>query len=235
MLELKNIYGGYQKIKVLFDVNLKVKKGEFVALVGPNGVGKTTCLRTMAGILKPTKGEVFFKGNRIDGLPPHKINRMGISFITATGDLFNGMTVKENLDMGAFIIDDKHRVSQLRDKIFELFPRLEQRKKQLAGTLSGGEQKMLSLARGLMGDPTILLVDEPSLGLAPNLVLSVFEALIKLKKTGVTILLVEQNVNTTLKITDRAYVLEQGQIVLEGKSQELMKNDHVKNSYLGLA
>ena len=235
MLELKEISAGYTKTDVLFDVTLRVDKGEFVALIGPNGVGKTTTLRTIAGMLKPKSGQVTFDGGRIEGLPPHKINKRGISFITGSGNLFQGMTVKENLMTGAYSVKDKARKSELLEYCFEMFPRLRERSNQLAGTLSGGERRMVAIARGLMSDPKLMLVDEPSLGLAPNLVMMVFETLVQLKQRGVTILLVEQNVNTTLKMSDRAYVLEQGSIVLQGRSAALLIDDHVKCSYLGVA
>ncbi len=234
MLELNNIDAGYGELRVLRNVSLKLERGEFISLVGPNGVGKTTTLRSISGIIRPTSGDITFLGQRINGFSPQRITRLGLSFVTEGGCLFAGMTVRENLLMGAFTVSDKDQVQNLMQNIFELFPRLEERKKQLAGTLSGGERKMLSIARGLMSDPQILLVDEPSLGLAPQLVSDVFEALKLLNEEGVTILLVEQNVNTALKLTDRTYVLEQGEIVLEGPSSELEENEHVKNAYLGI-
>ena len=205
-----------------------------MALVGPNGVGKTTTLRTIAGLIKPTKGEIWFMDQRIDGKPVQKVTKSGISLVTDDGCLFSGMTVYENLLLGAYVIKDKAKVKTLLQKVLELFPRLEERKKQVVGTLSGGERKMVAIARGLMSDPKLMLVDEPSLGLAPKLVLTVFESLKELTKRGVTVLLVEQNVNTTLKIVDRGYVIEQGQIVLEGNSKELRENEHIRKSYLGI-
>ncbi|WP_148137283.1 ABC transporter ATP-binding protein [Candidatus Formimonas warabiya] len=234
MLKLSNVDAGYGKLGVLWDISLEVDAGEFVAIVGPNGVGKTTTMRTIAGIVKPTKGEINFMGKRIDGLPAQQVTRLGISYVTDEGNLFSGMTVMQNLLLGAYIIKDKEKVKETLCKVFDLFPRLEERKKQFAGTLSGGERKMLAIARGLMSDPKLMLVDEPSLGLAPKLVLAVFETLKELTKRGVTILLVEQNVNTTLKIVDRVYVIEQGQIIQEGSSQELRENEHIKKAYLGI-
>lgn len=235
MLELKNVCAGYGPLQILWGVSLKVEAGEFVSLVGPNGAGKTTCLKTIAGMLEITDGEIFFKDSIINKMKTSDITGLGLSFVTEEGCLFTGMTVAENLALGAFILSDRQKVRELQDYIFELFPRLAERKKQLAGTLSGGERKMLSIARGLMSSPSILMVDEPSLGLAPNLVDSVFDALIKLNKEGVTILLVEQNVHTTLEITNRTYVIEQGSICLQGPSQELLENDHVKSCYLGIS
>lgn len=233
MLKLINIQAGYGKLGVLWDVSFSVEKGEFVALVGPNGAGKTTTLRAISGIVKPTKGEIHFMGQRIDGLPVQEIMRRGISYITDDGCLFSGMTVRENLMLGSYIIKDKKKAEELLAGVLELFPRLSERAKQTAGTLSGGERKMLAIARGLMSDPKMMLVDEPSLGLAPKLVLAVFETMKELTRRGVTVLLVEQNVNTTLKIADRGYVIEHGQIVQQGSSQELRENEHIKKAYLG--
>ncbi|MDQ7095133.1 ABC transporter ATP-binding protein [Desulfosporosinus sp. PR] len=234
MLKLSKVNAGYGKLGVLWDISLSVDQGEFVALIGPNGVGKTTTLRTIAGLVKPTAGEIVYMGQRIDAKQPQQITRLGISFVTDDGCLFSGMTVYENLSLGAYSIRDKGKAKAILKDVLELFPRLAERKKQSAGTLSGGERKMLAIARGLMSSPKLMLVDEPSLGLAPKLVLAVFETLKELTKRGVTVLLVEQNVNTTLKIVDRAYVLEQGQISLEGSSSELLKNEHVRKSYLGI-
>jgi branched-chain amino acid transport system ATP-binding protein len=235
MLEIKNINAGYGKLQILWDVSFKVMPGEFVALLGSNGVGKTTILRAISGILKIDNGEINFLGNRIDKIPTHQIPKLGLSYVTEDGALFAGMTVQENLELGAFIISDKKRRLEILDGVYDLFPRLQERSKQLAGTLSGGERRMLSIAKGLMADPKILLVDEPSLGLAPNLASSVFESLVKLNQQGVTILLVEQNVKTTLKITNRAYVLDRGKVVIEGLSEDLMKDEHIRKSYLGLS
>ena len=234
MLDVQNLYAGYGRLPVLNDVSIRVEKGEFVALIGPNGVGKTTLMRAISGVLAPSAGTIGFLGRDIAGMDAYRVNRLGLSFITESGDLFAGMKVSENLNLGAYTIRDKARIKQQREKIYALFPRLAERQAQLAGTLSGGERKMLSIARGLMCDPRLVMVDEPSGGLAPNLVLDVLKALKRLSNTGVTILLVEQNVNSTLKIVDRAYVLEQGRIVLEGPAGELSRDSHVRNSYLGL-
>jgi branched-chain amino acid transport system ATP-binding protein len=234
MLEVKNIQGGYGPLQVLWDVSLSVSDGEFVALLGPNGAGKTTTLRTIAGIIKPTTGELRLEGEPIQGLSTSRISRMGLSFITEDLNLFGGMSVYDNLLLGAYTIRDKKKVKESLDFVQELFPVLAERRNQLAGTLSGGERKMLAIARGLMTDPRLLLVDEPSLGLAPKLVVSVLEALQELNQRGVTILLVEQNVHMSLYVTDRGYVLEEGRIVLKGESADLLENEHVKEAYLGI-
>lgn len=233
MLEVKDVSAGYSFLQVLWGVSLHVAQGEFVALVGPNGAGKTTTLRTIAGLIAPSLGEVLFKGEPISRTAAHKISRMGISFISESLNLFTAMSVRENLLLGAYTVRDKRRQLETLDFVFYLFPRLKERRNQLAGTLSGGERKMLAIARGMMSNPDLMLVDEPSLGLAPNLTMDVFRALETLRQRGVTILLVEQNVNTTLHMTDRAYVVEQGRIVLEGKSQDLLENKHVREAYLG--
>jgi branched-chain amino acid transport system ATP-binding protein len=233
LLEVKDVSAGYSFLQVLWGVSLHVAQGEFVALVGPNGAGKTTTLRTIAGLIAPGRGEVLFKDEPIGGTAAHKVSRMGISFISESLNLFTAMSVRENLLLGAYIVRDKRRQLETLDFVFHLFPRLKERHNQLAGTLSGGERKMLAIARGMMSNPDLMLVDEPSLGLAPNLTMDVFRALEMLRQRGVTILLVEQNVNTTLHMTDRAYVVEQGRIVLEGKSQDLLENKHVREAYLG--
>lgn len=234
MIEVRGLDSGYGFLQVLWDVSLNVSEGEFVALLGPNGAGKTTTLKTIAGLLTLKAGEIRFQGKPIGNLPAHQISRIGISFVSESLNLFTGMSVRENLLLGAYTVRDRRKQLDSLDFVFHLFPRLKERANQLAGTLSGGERKMLAIARGMMSDPVLLLVDEPSLGLAPKLVLDVFDALKALRERGVTILLVEQNVNTTLHITDRAYVLEQGRIVLEGKSADLLENEHVRKAYLGL-
>lgn len=234
MLEVSNVSSGYGHLQVLWDVSLTISEGEFVALLGPNGAGKSTLLRTVAGIIRPWTGKVKFMGQPIENLPAHQITKMGLSFITEDLNLFEGMTVRENLLLGAYTRRDKKKIKESLDYVLSLFPVLAERRNQLAGTLSGGERKMLALGRGLMSEPSLLMVDEPSLGLAPKLVLSVFEALQELKRRGVTILLVEQNVSASLQIADRGFVLEQGRIVLEGKSSDLLVDEHVKEAYLGL-
>jgi branched-chain amino acid transport system ATP-binding protein len=215
-------------------VDLHVEEGEFVALLGPNGAGKTTTLRAIAGFVPPIRGAVTFRGQSLAGVPPHKVSTVGIGYVSESLNLFPAMSVYENLLVGAYTIRDKTKIASTMDLVFELFPRLHERRNQLAGTLSGGERKMVAIGRGLMPSPSLLLVDEPSLGLAPMATLAAFEALKQLSTRGVTILLVEQNVNTTLRLVDRAYVLEQGQIVLEGTGEELLGNAHVQEAYLGI-
>ena len=234
MLEVKNLDAGYGFLQVLWDVSLNVEEGEFVALIGPNGAGKSTTLKSVAGLLQPKKGEIYFRGQRISAVPAHEICHMGVSFVSEDLNLFTNMSIYENLLLGAYTVgEDKQKQKNL-DFVFDLFPRLEARRNQLAGTLSGGERKMLAIGRGIMSGPSMLLVDEPSLGLAPKLTLDVFHALQALRASGVTILLVEQNVNTTLRMTDRAYVLEQGEIALQGTSAELLQNEHVRIAFLGI-
>jgi branched-chain amino acid transport system ATP-binding protein len=234
VLELKAVNTSYDFLQILWDVSLNVDDGEFVALVGPNGAGKTTTLRTVAGLLTPKSGEVLFKNQPIGHMPAHEVSRMGISYISEELNLFTDMSVRENLLLGAYAVNDRKQELETLDFVYGLFPRLKEREKQLAGTMSGGERKMLAIARGMMSNPELLLVDEPSLGLAPHLTNDVFRALLELRRRGVTILLVEQNVNATLEITDRAYILEHGRIAMEGPSKEMKANEHVRNAYLGI-
>jgi ABC-type branched-subunit amino acid transport system ATPase component len=235
LLEIKNVSASYGFLQVLWNVSFHVERGEFVALIGPNGAGKTTSLRVITGLVNPTSGEVLFKGEAIQNIEPHVISgKKGISYISESLNLFTAMSVRENLVLGAYVINDKQKAAETMDFVYYLFPRLKERQNQLAGTLSGGERKMLAIGRGMMSNPELILVDEPSLGLAPKLTMDVLHALETLRQEGTTILLVEQNVNTTLKMTDRAYVLEQGRVAMEGKSSDLLKNEHVKVAYLGL-
>ncbi len=233
MLTVAQLESGYNHLQVLWDVSLKVMKGEMVALLGRNGAGKTTILRTIAGLLKPKAGRIDFMDRRIDGLPAHEVSRMRISFIPENLHLFPAMSVLDNLLLGAYSIQDPRKIKESLAFVHDIFPALAQRRRQLAGSLSGGEQRMLALGRGLMSQPELLLVDEPSLGLAPRMASTVFDTLGKLRLRGLTILLVEQNVHTTLQISDRSYVLEQGRIVLEGGSREFLENDHVCKTYMG--
>jgi branched-chain amino acid transport system ATP-binding protein len=235
LLKVDDLNAGYGFLHVLWDVSLHVDQGEFVALLGPNGAGKTTTLRSIAGLVHPTSGDIQLEGRQIAGMPANEVSaHQGVSYISESLNLFTDMSVKENLLLGAYIIRDEEQKAETLAFVFELFPRLAEREGQLAGTLSGGERKMLAIARGIMSNPKLLLVDEPSLGLAPNLTNDVFKALKRLQEQGVTLLLVEQNVNTTLQITDRAYVLENGRIVMEGESHELSENPHVQSAYLGI-
>jgi branched-chain amino acid transport system ATP-binding protein len=234
VLQITNVDASYDFLQVLWDVSLNVAEGEFVALVGPNGAGKTTTLRTIAGLLKPLRGEVVFRGQRLNGLTPDQVSRLGLSFVSEALNLFPAMTVYENLLLGAYTVPDPARRRTSLEFVFELFPRLHERRDQLAGTLSGGERKMLAIGRGIMPAPRLLLVDEPSLGLAPRLTLAVFEALTTLRERGMTVLLVEQNVNTTLRLVSRAYVLEQGRVLMEGGGADLLADPHMQSAYLGV-
>ena len=234
LLEVKNLDAGYGFLQILRKVSLSIDTGEYVCLVGPNGAGKSTTLKSIAGLLTPMNGEIIFKGENISNLPGNQVTHKGISYISEALNLFINMSVQENLYMGAYIVKDKNKQKDRLEFVYELFPRLAERRNQLAGTMSGGERKMLAIARGLMSNPTLLLVDEPSFGLAPQLTENVFESLDTLKNDGLTILLVEQNVTKTLAVTDRGYVLENGKIGLEGKSSDLADDPHVKKVFLGV-
>jgi branched-chain amino acid transport system ATP-binding protein len=234
LLEVNNLNAGYGFLQILRDVSLNVDQGEYVCLVGPNGAGKSTTLKTIAGLLAPMSGDIRFKGESIGGLPGNQVARKGISFVSEEMNLFVNMTVNENLAMGAYTITDKQKQKDRLEFVYDLFPRLVERRNQLAGTMSGGERKMLAIGRGLMSDPTLLLVDEPSFGLAPLLTENVFQSLDTLVKQGMTIMLVEQNVTKTLAVTDRGYVLENGRIELQGKSDDLACDAHVRKVFLGV-
>jgi branched-chain amino acid transport system ATP-binding protein len=234
LLGVKNLDAGYGYLQVLWDISLNVEKGEIVAILGPNGAGKTTTLKSIMGLVAPQKGRIVFDSRDITGMPANETTKLGVAFVPEERHLFPAMTVLENLLLGAYTIRDKNRSKQTLEYVLSLFPRLAERKKQYAGTMSGGERQMLAIARGLMSNPKLLILDEPSLGLAPKNVLLVFETIGKLRSEGLTVLIVEQNVNTTLQIADRAYVLEQGRVVMSGRSGELRENDHVRNAYLGI-
>jgi len=221
-------------VQVLWDLNLKVEEGEFVALVGANGAGKTTLLKTISGVMRPYSGQITFLGKRIDAVHANNIVNMGLSHIPESRKLFTDMSIRENLEMGAYPRRTWKDRRETMKWVFGLFPRLEERAGQLARTLSGGEQQMLAMGRGLMSRPKLVIIDEPSNGLAPKVVSEVFEILDSLHKEGITILLVEQNVRQTLAIADRAYVLENGRIALEGACSFLRQSDHVRQAYLGL-
>lgn len=233
LLEIRNLASAYGHLQVLWDISLEVFEGELVSLVGPNGAGKTTTLRTISGLLKRKGGRVTFDSSDISGLPACKVSRMGISFVPEKLHLFTGMSVYENLLLGGHTTRNVRQVRETLEQVYELFPVLANRRKQLAGTLSGGEQRMLALGRGLVSSPRLLLVDEPSIGLAPKPALAVFETLLRLRKRGCTILLVEQNVHSSLEISDRTYVMAQGRIALTGNSHDLRQSEQVYNTYLG--
>ncbi len=233
MLELRNIHTFYGKIEALKGINLKVKRGEIVCLIGANGAGKTTTLLTISGIVKPKVGDVIFNEESINNYSPDKIVKSGIVHVPEGRRIFPELTVEENLILGAYIQKDKQKIKENLEKVFTLFPILKERYKQLGGTMSGGEQQMLAIARGLMSEPKILLLDEPSLGLAPKIVEKIFEIITEINSEGTPILLVEQNANLALQISTRGYVIETGKIILEGSSKELLNNDEVKKAYLG--
>jgi len=234
MLEVRGIDVFYGDVQVLWDVSFGVQKGEIVALIGANGSGKTTSLATISSLLTPRKGSVLFEGKPIHRRPPHDLVGLGIAHVPEARRLFPEMTVKENLLLGALSPAAKKARGRTLERVFTIFPRLLERQKQQAGTLSGGEQQMAAIGRGLMSLPRLLMLDEPSLGLSPLLVGDIFRVIREVHADGVTVLLVEQNVFTTLKIADRAYVLGNGRIALQGSGAELLANDHVRKAYLGL-
>ena len=234
MLEVSNLDVFYGNSQALRDVSLRVNEGEIVALVGANGAGKTTLLNTISGLLRPASGSVEFLGERIDRLEPHKIMRLGISQIPEGRKLFSDMTVGENLEMGAYSSEAWKRRKETLEQVYKIFPALKERRSQSAKKLSGGERQMVAIGRGLMSTPRLCMFDEPSYGLAPKLFSEVLEVIKHLREQGITIFLVEQNVRRTLETADRAYVLENGQIALEGKGKDLLQDDMVKKTYLGL-
>jgi branched-chain amino acid transport system ATP-binding protein len=234
MLEINGLNVYYGQIQALYEVSFEVSEGEIVTVIGPNAAGKTTLLKTIAGVLRPTSGHVLFKGEKIDRLPPFDRVRKGIVLIPERGGIFPNMTVRENLELSAHIYKSKDEKKESFKSIFELFPALKDRRDQLAGTLSGGEQQMLNIALGLMMKPTLLMLDEPSSGLAPTLVKKIFEVLRVINEKGITILMVEQNVYHALSLAHRGYVLENGRIVLSGSGKGLLENRHVKKAYLGM-
>ena len=233
MLKIDNIDVYYGAIHALKGISLEVNEGEIVTLIGANGAGKSTTLRTISGLLKPKAGSITFLGQSIVGVRAHEIVKKGISQVPEGRRVFAEMTVMENLDLGAFVRKDKAGIQQDLKHVFELFPRLEERKNQSAGTLSGGEQQMLAMGRALMSRPKLLLLDEPSMGLAPLLIKEIFNIIVDVNKSGTTVLLVEQNANMALSIANRAYVLETGRITLSGKAQDLAASEDVRKAYLG--
>ena len=233
MLEVKNINVYYGAIHAIKGISLAVEEGEIVTLIGANGAGKSTTLRTISGLLKPKTGEINFLNQNIAGMPAHKIVREGISQVPEGRRIFAEMTVLENLELGAFTRSDKDEIQNDFKMVFKRFPRLEERKSQLAGTLSGGEQQMLAMGRALMSRPKLLLLDEPSMGLAPLLIKEIFSIIVDINKTGTTVLLVEQNANMALSIANRAYVLETGRITISGDAKELAASEDIRKAYLG--
>jgi branched-chain amino acid transport system ATP-binding protein len=233
MLTLENISVSYGAIRALKGVSMRVEQGEVVTLIGANGAGKTTTLRTITGLLSPTEGRILFEGEEISGRPTHKLVARGISMSPEGRGVFANLTVRENLQMGAYLKKNKAEIAEDLERGFRMFPRLKEREAQKAGTLSGGEQQMLAMARALMSRPRLLLLDEPSLGLAPLVVHTIFEAIDEIRGEGMTVLLVEQNAHAALKHSDRAYVLETGRIVMEGPSKDLAADPRIKEAYLG--
>jgi branched-chain amino acid transport system ATP-binding protein len=233
MLELRNVSSGYGAIEALKAIHLRIEKGEIVTLIGANGAGKSTTLRNITGLVPVTSGEILFEGKSLQGIPTHKVTGMGISMVPEGRAIFANLSVMENLEMGSFLQRDSGQNAKNLERVFGLFPRLKERRKQAGGTLSGGEQQMLAIGRALMARPRLLLLDEPSLGLAPLLVRTIFDAIDAINKEGTTILLVEQNANAALKHSHRAYVLETGSIVMEGPSAQVASDPRVKEAYLG--
>ncbi len=233
MLEVKDIEVYYGMIQAIKGISFSVNEGEVIALIGANGAGKTTILHTITGLLSPKKGSVCFEGQDITKIPAHKIVSLGMAHVPEGRRVFAELSVYENLKMGAYTRKDKKEIEETLEMVYERFPRLRERKNQLAGTLSGGEQQMLAMGRALMSHPKIILMDEPSMGLSPIMVNEIFKIIQDVSKSGTTVLLVEQNAKKALSIADRAYVLETGNIVLEGNAQELMNDDSIKKAYLG--
>ncbi len=233
LLEVKNLDVHYGVIQAIKDISFEVNEGEIVTLIGANGAGKTTTMQSIIGLIHPTRGEIYYDGQMINGIPSHKIVKLGMTQVPEGRRIFSELTVYENLVMGAYTRRDKDGVEKDFKDIYELFPRLEERKNQIAGTLSGGEQQMLAMGRAIMSRPKLLMLDEPSMGLSPLLVDQVFDIIKRFHERGTTILLVEQNANKSLAISDRAYVLENGRIVLSGTGAELLASEEIKKAYLG--
>jgi len=234
ILEVRNLSSGYGEVQILWEVSLSLEKGKLTSLVGGNGAGKTTLLRTIMGQIRPWKGSIWFDGADISNLPPFVKAERGLILVPEGRQLFTDMTVFENLEMGATPKRAKQNFKRNLEQVYDLLPRLKERSSQKAGTLSGGEQQMLAIARGIMAEPQVLMIDELSLGLAPVLVLGLFETLLRLKDLGITLLLVEQNIQMALAVSDYAFVLSQGRVELQGPSREIAQNEHVRTAYLGL-
>ena len=234
MLEVKNVSAGYGLVQILWDVSFKIRENEIVSIIGPNGAGKTTLVRTVIGLIPAKNGSIRFKGENIEKLPPYEIVKKGITLIPEGREIFPRMTVEENLVLGAYTVNDKSSIKETKEKVYEIFPVLKKKEKTLAQTLSGGEQQMLVICRSLMSNPQLLILDEPSLGLAPIIVEKVMDTIEKINEDGVTILLVEQNIRDSLNIANRAYVLEEGKIIIEDEGRKLLSHDHIKEVYLGI-
>jgi len=234
MLTLTDIDAGYGTFQALFGVSLEVNAGEAIGVIGPNGAGKTTLMRVISGLIRPTEGQIFMEGANLLTTPPHRILELGIAHVPENRRLFPRMTVEDNLRMGAYISAARARFRQRLDFVYELFPRLRERRAQFAGTMSGGEQQMCAIGRALMSEPRLLLLDEPSAGLAPVVVQQVFGLVERIRASGLTVLIVEQNVRQVLRVVDRAYLLEAGTIRASGSSAELLESDMIKEAYLGV-
>ena len=234
MLEIENVSAAYGMIQILWNVSFKIKEKEIVSIIGPNGAGKTSLVKTIMGLLPAKSGAIRFKGENIENLPPYEIVKKGITMIPEGREIFPRMTVEENMLLGAYTIKDKHQVMASKERIYQIFPVLRKKEKTLAQNLSGGEQQMLVIGRSMMSNPELLILDEPSLGLAPIIVAKVLDTLRQINDEGVAILLVEQNIRDSLNIADRGYVLEEGKIIIEGEGRKLLSNDHIKEVYLGI-
>ena len=234
MLELKSVDAGYGSFQALFGVSLDVKAGEAVGVIGPNGAGKTTLMRAISGLIRPNSGSISMQGTDVLATPAHRIVSLGIAHVPENRRLFPKLTVNDNLRMGAYMQDARARYAERLEFVFDLFPRLKERRHQMAGTMSGGEQQMCAIARTLMSGPKLVLLDEPSMGLAPVIVIQVFDLVRRIRAEGLTVLIVEQNVQQVLDVVDRAYLLEVGRIQLAGSSTELKDNDLIRRSYMGL-
>jgi branched-chain amino acid transport system ATP-binding protein len=234
MLSVQNVSAGYGMVQILRDVTIQIQEKEIVSVIGPNGAGKTTLVKTIMGLLHPQSGKIQFKGKNIEKLPPYEIVKNGLAMIPEGREIFPTMTIEENLQLGAYTVNGKEKIKETKEKVYQIFPVLKKKQKALARTLSGGEQQMLVICRSLMSNPQLLILDEPSLGLAPIIVEKVLDTVRTINDEGVTVLLVEQNIHDSLNVADRGYVLEEGRIILEGTSRELLSNSHIKEVYLGL-
>lgn len=233
LIEVKNLRAGYGFVEVVHNVSFDVEEGQIIAILGSNGAGKTSALRALTGAIKPMSGEILYNGKSIVGTPTYKLAGMGISMVPEGRHLFGDLSVQDNLLMGAYLIKDQKKIQEQLEKVYKLFPRVKERANQTARTLSGGEQQMVAIARGMMMDPKVLILDEPSLGLMPKLVAEIFDFIKEIAKMGITILIVEQNAADTLAFCDYAYVIQNGETVIAGTGEELLKSERVKKAYLG--